>query len=136
MKKIVAKYSKLPLDLKKLVKEKLENEEVKFFNFPYQGGLEEGFLLEGVKLDGEEVNYLVIVDIEKKSKFKPSDEDDEDDEIDELEGVSEGIPDVDADDEFKDDDVEESDDVDEFDDDDDDDDEPIDEGVDDDDDEK
>lgn len=78
MKKIVVKYSKLSPELKKIVRDKLENEDVKFFSFPYQGNMEEGFLLEQ-----EEVNYLVIVDNMKKSTYTPSDDDeDDDDEMD------------------------------------------------------
>ena len=75
MKKIVVKFSKLSPELKKIVRDKLENEDIKFFSFPYQGTLEEGFLLEQ-----EEVNYLVIIDNMKKSTYTPNDDDEDDDE--------------------------------------------------------
>ena len=74
MKKVIVKYSKLSPEMRKVVRDKLENEDVNFFSFPYQGNMEEGFLLEQ-----EEVNYLVIVDNEKKSTYKPDDDDDDDD---------------------------------------------------------
>jgi len=77
MKKIVVKYSKLSPEMRKVVRNKLENEDVSIFSFPYQGNMEEGFLLEQ-----EDVNYLVIVDEEKKSTYKPK-EDDEDEEDEE-----------------------------------------------------
>lgn len=116
MKKIVVKYSKLSVELKKAIKQKLEDEDVKFFNFPYQGGIEEGFLFE---TPGDEVNYLVILDTEKKSSYKPTDDDDEDEEDDAFDdAVGEDLKGVtDDEDDFKDDDVD-----DDFDDDDSDDD--------------
>src|SRR3990167_11034181 len=120
MKKLVIKYSKLSTELKKAVRQKLENEDVKFFNFPYQGNIEEGFLFE---TEGDEVNYLVILDTEKKTKYKPTDEDDEneDDDFDDVAAIEEDLKGVDADvDEFKvedvDDDVDDVSDVDDFDD--------------------
>jgi hypothetical protein len=121
MKKLVIKYSKLSTELKKAVRQKLENEDVKFFNFPYQGNIEEGFLFE---TEGDEVNYLVILDTEKKTKYKPTDEDDEneDDDFDDVAAIEEDLKGVDADvDEFKvedvDDDIDDDKDVDDFDDD-------------------
>jgi DNA-directed RNA polymerase subunit delta len=120
MKKIVVKYSKLSADFKKAVREKLENEDVKFFSFPYQGNMEEGFLMEGLTIDGEAVNYLVILDTEKKTKYKPTeDDDDEDDDLDDLAAVADDIPGVDVDDDFKDEEVDDVDvdDADDFDDD-------------------
>lgn len=121
MKKIVVKYSKLSADFKKAVREKLENEDVKFFSFPYQGNMEEGFLMEGLTIDGEAVNYLVILDTEKKTKYKPTEDDDDDDDLDDLAAVAEDIPGVDVDDDFKDDEVDDVDvdDADDFDDEDD-----------------
>lgn len=120
MKKIVVKYSKLSADFKKAVREKVENEDVKFFSFPYQGNMEEGFLMEGLTIDGEAVNYLVILDTEKKTKYKPTedDDDDDDDDLDDLAAVTEDIPGVD--DDFKDEEVDDVDvdDDDDFDDDD------------------
>lgn len=109
MKKIITKYSKLSTELKKVVKQKLETEDVKFFNFPYQGNIEEGFLLEG-----EEINYLVILDTEKKSKYKPTDDEDEDEEDDDFTtAIADEIPDdVVVDDEFKVDDAEDVDEID------------------------
>lgn len=124
MKKIVVKYSKLSAELKKAVREKVENEDVKFFSFPYQGNLEEGFLMEGLTIEGETVNYLVILDTEKKSKYKPTedDDDDDDDDLDDLAAVADDITGVDVDDDFKDEEVDDVDvdDADDFDDDDDD----------------
>lgn len=128
MKKIVVKYSKLSVELKKAIKQKLEDEDVKFFNFPYQGGIEEGFLFE---TPGDEVNYLVILDTEKKSSYKPTDDDDEDEEDDDfddavgedLKGVADDeddFKDDDTDDDFKDEDVDDDDIADEDDDSDDD----------------
>jgi hypothetical protein len=121
MKKLVIKYSKLSTELKKAVRQKLENEDVKFFNFPYQGNIEEGFLFE---TEGDEVNYLVILDTEKKTKYKPTDKDDEneDDDFDDVAAIEEDLKGVDADvDEFKvddvDDDIDDDKDVDDFDDD-------------------
>lgn len=122
MKKLVVKYSKLSNELKKAVRQKLEHEDVKFFNFPYQGNIEEGFLFE---TEGDEVNYLVILDIDKKTKYKPSDVEDEDedeDDFDDVAAIKEDLKGVDADiDEFKvdevDDDVDEVNDTDDFDDD-------------------
>lgn len=121
MKKLVIKYSKLSTELKKAVRQKLETEDVKFFNFPYQGNIEEGFLFE---TEGDEVNYLVILDTEKKTKYKPTDEDDEneDDDFDDVSAIEEDLKGVDADvDEFKvddvDDDIDDDKDVDDFDDD-------------------
>ena len=108
MKKIVVKYSKLSAELKKTVRQKLEDEDVKFFNFPYQGNIEEGFLMEGLTIEGEMVNYLVILDTEKKSKYKPSDDEDDDSEDDEFddEAIEEDLKGVEVDeDEFKNDDV-------------------------------
>ncbi|MCB0381014.1 MAG: hypothetical protein KDD24_07135 [Flavobacteriales bacterium] len=120
MKKIVVKYSKLSVELKKAIRQKLEEEDVKFFSFPYQGGMEEGFLYE---TPGDEVNYLVILDTEKKTKYKPTEDDDDEDDDDFDDAVGEDLKGVDADDDdFKDDDVE-----DDFDDDDSDDDEIADE---------
>ncbi len=109
MKKIITKYSKLSTELKKVVKQKLETEDVKFFNFPYQGNIEEGFLLEG-----EDINYLVILDTEKKSKYKPTDDEDEDEEDDDFTtAIADEIPDdVVVDDEFKVDDAEDVDEID------------------------
>lgn len=109
MKKIITKYSKLSTELKKVVKQKLETEDVKFFNFPYQGNIEEGFLLEG-----EDINYLVILDTEKKSKYKPTDDEDEDEEDDDFTAaITDEIPeDVVVDDEFKVDDAEDVDEID------------------------
>lgn len=80
MKKVVVKYSKLSPEMRKVIRDKLENEDVNFFSFPYQGNMEEGFLLER-----EEANYLVIVDDEKKSTYKS--EDDEEEEEDDFEDV-------------------------------------------------
>lgn len=120
MKKIVVKYSKLSVELKKAIRQKLEEEDVKFFSFPYQGGMEEGFLYE---TPGDEVNYLVILDTEKKTKYKPTEDDDDEDDDDFDDAVGEDLKGVDADDDdFKDDDVE-----DDFDDDDSDDDDIADE---------
>lgn len=116
MKKIVVKYSKLSVELKKAIRQKLEDEDVKFFNFPYQGGIEEGFLFE---TPGDEVNYLVILDTEKKTKYKPTEDDDDEDDDDFDEAVGEDLKGVAEDeDDFKD---EEVDDIEDYNDDDDDD---------------
>lgn len=122
MKKLVVKYSKLSIELKKAVRQKLEEEDVKFFNFPYQGNIEEGFLFE---TEGDEVNYLVILDTEKKTKYKPSDDEEDeedDDDFDDVAAIEEDLKGVEADvDEFKvdevDDDVDDVNDADDFDDD-------------------
>lgn len=132
MKKIVVKYSKLSVELKKAVRQKIEDDDVKFFNFPYQGAIEEGFLMEGLTVEGELVNYLVILDTEKKTKYKPTEDEEEDDDFDDevdaedLKGV------VEDEDEFKDEEIDEIDDFDDFDDKDDDDDIADDEDFDDD----
>lgn len=120
MKKIVVKYSKLSPELKKAIRQKVEEEDVKFFNFPYQGGIEEGFLFE---TPGDDVNYLVILDTEKKTKYKPSEDEDEDDfdDVEDLKGVE--ADDDDFKDEADDDDDEDFDDDDVADEEDDDDDE-------------
>ena len=122
MKKIVVKYSKLSVELKKAVRAKLEEEDVKFFNFPYQGNIEEGFLMEGLTIEGELVNYLVILDTEKKTKYKPTDDEDDEDDDDfdddiveeDLKGVEDDVDDFKDDDidDFKDDDVDTDDDMD------------------------
>ena len=107
MKKIVVKYSKLSVELKKAIRQKLEDEDVKFFNFPYQGGIEEGFLFE---TPGDEVNYLVILDTEKKSSYKPTEDDDDDDDDDDFDdAVGEDLKGVADDDDFKDDDFDDDD---------------------------
>ncbi|MGE0561370.1 MAG: hypothetical protein AB7O47_06105 [Flavobacteriales bacterium] len=103
MKKIVVKYSKLSAELKKAIRQKLEDEDVKFFSFPYQGGIEEGFLYE---TPGDEVNYLVILDTEKKTKYKPTEDDEEEDDDFDDTAVGDDLKVVEADDDdFKDDDV-------------------------------
>lgn len=112
MKKKVIKYSKVSPAMRKLIRQTLEDEDVKFFDFPYQGSMEEGFLMEGEE-DGEPVNFLVIVDDEKKSTYKPVDDDDDDDDDDDFDEVDE-VDDVD--------DVSGDDDDDDYDNDDDDDD--------------
>lgn len=100
MKKLVIKYSKLSVELKKAVRQKLEDEDVKFFNFPYQGNIEEGFLFE---TEGNEVSYLVILDAEKKTKYKHRDDEEvekDNDDFDEVAIIEKDLKVADAD-EFK-----------------------------------
>ncbi|MCB9363826.1 MAG: hypothetical protein H6587_04580 [Flavobacteriales bacterium] len=105
MKKKVIKYSKVSPAMRKLIRQTLEDEDVKFFDFPYQGSMEEGFLMEGEE-DGEPVNFLVIVDDEKKSTYKPVDDDDDEDEDDFDDDIDE-VNDVEDEDAISDDDDDE-----------------------------
>ena len=103
MKKKVIKYSKVSPAMRKLIRQTLEDEDVKFFSFPYQGSMEEGFLMEGEE-DGEPVNFLVIVDDEKKSTYKPVDDDEDEDDDDDFEDAIDEVDEVDDEDAVSDDD--------------------------------
>lgn len=81
MTKKVTKFSKLSPVMRKLVREKIDYEDVSFFSFPYQGGTERGFLIDSIEEGG--LQYLIIMDDAKPSSHREDEEEEDDDYNDE-----------------------------------------------------